>query len=191
MNPVHLRVRARTLSTDRRMVGSADGYVALHLRKSRVGQDDAGARTGGASRCGLVRRGRMADAPRCGDQQSRRPCASFQAAESRLGSPCDPAASVGRADRVRFRRQHAERPCLGSIDIRKRQCRHVLHYIVASDESCKARLRLRNETKPEGLYFGFVSEDRFDEVTRYFTPPSDQENFHVVYYEAETPSSKG
>ena len=68
---------------------------------------------------------------------------------------------------------------------------HVLHYIVASDESCKARLRLRNETKPEGLYFGFVSEDRFDEVTRYFTPPSDQENFHVIYYEADTPSSKG
>ena len=68
---------------------------------------------------------------------------------------------------------------------------HVLHYIVASDESCKARLRLRNETKPEGLYFGSVSEDRFDEVTRYFTPPSDQENFHVIYYEAETPSSKG
>jgi len=35
---------------------------------------------------------------------------------------------------------------------------HVLHYIVASDVSCKARLRLRNETKPEGLYFGFVSK---------------------------------
>jgi len=43
---------------------------------------------------------------------------------------------------------------------------HVLHYIIASDESCKARLRLRNEAKPEGLYFGFVSEDRFEEVTR-------------------------
>jgi hypothetical protein len=42
---------------------------------------------------------------------------------------------------------------------------------------------LRNETKPEGVYFGFVSEDRFDEVTRYFTPPSDRENFHVIYYE--------
>ena len=68
---------------------------------------------------------------------------------------------------------------------------HVLHYIVASDESCKARLRLRNETKPEGLYFGFVSEDRFDEVTRYFTPPSDQEKFHVMYYDADTPLTKG
>jgi hypothetical protein len=68
---------------------------------------------------------------------------------------------------------------------------HVLHYIVASDELCKARPRLRNESKPEGLYFGFVGEDRSDEVARYFTPPSDQKNLHVIYYEADAPSSKG
>jgi predicted kinase len=68
---------------------------------------------------------------------------------------------------------------------------HVLHYIVASDQACKARLRLRNKTRPEGIYFGFVSEERFDEVTRYFVPPSDQENFHVVCYEADLPSSNG
>jgi len=68
---------------------------------------------------------------------------------------------------------------------------HVLYYIVASDESCKAGLRLRNEAKPEGLYFGFVGEDRFDEVTRYFIPPSDQEKFHVVYYDADVPSPNG
>lgn len=66
---------------------------------------------------------------------------------------------------------------------------HVLHYIIASDESCKARLRLRNETKPEGIYFGFVSEDRFDEVTRHFSPPSDRENFNVVCHDAFDPSS--
>jgi predicted kinase len=68
---------------------------------------------------------------------------------------------------------------------------HVLHYIIASDDACKARLRLRNETKPEGLYFGFVGEDRFDEVTRFFTPPSDQEKFNVTRYEAGVPSSTG
>ena len=68
---------------------------------------------------------------------------------------------------------------------------HVLHYIVASDESCKARLRLRNETKPEGIYFGFVGEDRFDEVTRYFIPPSDREKFHVIYYDADVPLAQG
>ena len=61
---------------------------------------------------------------------------------------------------------------------------HVLHYISASDEVCKARLALRNELRPEGLYFGFVSEARFDEVTRYFVPPSAHEDFHVVCHDA-------
>jgi predicted kinase len=62
---------------------------------------------------------------------------------------------------------------------------HVLHSIVASDELCKARLRLRNETKPEGLYYGTVTEDRFEAVTRHFVPPTDQEKFHVIHYQAE------
>jgi len=62
---------------------------------------------------------------------------------------------------------------------------HVLHVIVASDALCKARLRLRNETKPAGLYYGNVTEAQFDEVTQYFAPPSEQENFQVVHYDAE------
>jgi predicted kinase len=62
---------------------------------------------------------------------------------------------------------------------------HMLHVIVASDALCKSRLRLRNETKPEGLYYGAVSETRFDEVTRYFVPPADQENFLITRYDAE------
>jgi predicted kinase len=61
---------------------------------------------------------------------------------------------------------------------------HVLHFIVASDELCKVRLRLRNETKPEGLYYGTVTEATFESVTRYFVPPSDQEKFQVKRYEA-------
>jgi predicted kinase len=68
---------------------------------------------------------------------------------------------------------------------------HVLHCIVASDELCKALLRLRNATKPEGLYYGSVTEDRFDEVTRYFDPPSDQEKFNVIYHGADAPGSRG
>ena len=68
---------------------------------------------------------------------------------------------------------------------------HMLHCIVASDELCKARLRLRNATKPEGVYYGSVTEDRFDEVTRYFDPPLDQEKFNVIYYGgADVPLSK-
>lgn len=68
---------------------------------------------------------------------------------------------------------------------------HVLHFIVATDELCKARLRLRNATKPEGIYYGFVSEARFDEVTRHFVPPSDHEEFHLIHYATDVPSSKG
>jgi predicted kinase len=61
---------------------------------------------------------------------------------------------------------------------------HVLHHISASDETCKARLRQRNDTRPDGVYFGYVSEERFNEVTRFFKPPSDREGFHVVCHEA-------
>lgn len=68
---------------------------------------------------------------------------------------------------------------------------HVLHYIVATDEGCNARLRLRNETKPAGLYWVFVSEERFEEVTRYFVPPSHEEHFNVVRYEVDAPTADG
>lgn len=61
---------------------------------------------------------------------------------------------------------------------------HMLHEIVASDVLCKARLRLRNETKPEGIYFGTVTEAQFDEVTGYFVSPSPHEGFKITTYEA-------
>lgn len=62
---------------------------------------------------------------------------------------------------------------------------HVLHYISGSDELCKRRVRQRNEMKPAGIYFGDVSDAEFDEVTRYFVPPSQNEGFHVTQYDAE------
>jgi predicted kinase len=62
---------------------------------------------------------------------------------------------------------------------------HMLHLIVASDALCKARLRQRNATKPEGVYYGEVSEATYDAVTRHITPPSDDEGFRVTRYEAE------
>jgi hypothetical protein len=46
-------------------------------------------------------------------------------------------------------------------------------------------LRLRNETKPVGLYYGPVSEELFEKVTRYFVPPAEQENFEITPYGAE------
>lgn len=64
---------------------------------------------------------------------------------------------------------------------------HMLHEIVASGALCKVRLRLRNETKPEGIYFGPVSEAQFDEVSRHFVAPSLQERFKITTYQADAP----
>jgi hypothetical protein len=61
---------------------------------------------------------------------------------------------------------------------------HELHVIEATDELCKARLRKRNETMPEGLYFGHVSEDIFDPVTSLLALPSQAEGFNVVRHQA-------
>jgi predicted kinase len=61
---------------------------------------------------------------------------------------------------------------------------HELHYIEAPDDLCKSRLRVRNETKPEGLYWGHVPEAKFDPITRYLVPPSEEEGFTVLRHDA-------
>jgi predicted kinase len=61
---------------------------------------------------------------------------------------------------------------------------HELHVIEASDDLCKARLRARNETKPEGMYFGFVPEEIFDPVARLLVPPAEAEGFNVIRHDA-------
>jgi predicted kinase len=60
--------------------------------------------------------------------------------------------------------------------------RHELHWIDVPDEVCRARLRARNETKPEGLYFGHVPEAMFDPVNRGIAPPAESEGFNVVWH---------
>lgn len=62
---------------------------------------------------------------------------------------------------------------------------HELHVIEVSDELCKARLRTRNETTPEGLYFGHVPGDIFDPVTSLLVPPSEAEGFNLVRHQAQ------
>jgi hypothetical protein len=57
---------------------------------------------------------------------------------------------------------------------------HVLHVLDPPDEVCRAQLRRRNETKPEGAYWGNVSEEIFEKVAPYFSPPSPEEGFNLV-----------
>jgi hypothetical protein len=60
---------------------------------------------------------------------------------------------------------------------------HVLHYVVADDATCIARVRQRNETQPAGVFFGVVTDAQVEEVNKYFTPPAVEEGFHVVSHE--------
>lgn len=56
---------------------------------------------------------------------------------------------------------------------------HRLHFLAASDEECKGRLRKRNE---DGSHEFTVSDAEFDEITRYFVPPAASEGLTIVKY---------
>jgi predicted kinase len=60
---------------------------------------------------------------------------------------------------------------------------HQLHYIPVDDDTCRARVRQRNVSKPEGLFFGHVTDEQVDEVNTYFTPPGAEEGFIVVVHD--------
>jgi predicted kinase len=59
------------------------------------------------------------------------------------------------------------------------QSRHQLHFLDVSDEVCKARLRARNA---RGEHEFAASDAQFDEMTRWFSPPSEAEGFNVIRY---------
>jgi len=59
---------------------------------------------------------------------------------------------------------------------------HLLHHLIVPIDVCKTRLRQRNETKSEGLYWGHVDENLFDEVSKYFVPPVPAESFKMTEY---------
>lgn len=61
-------------------------------------------------------------------------------------------------------------------------CAHQLHYLEMSDEVCKARLRLRNAS---GSHEFYVSEEQFEQFTRYFVPPSKNEGFNIVVHASD------
>jgi predicted kinase len=57
---------------------------------------------------------------------------------------------------------------------------HVLHLIEASDAKCLANIHRRNDEKPPGIYWGYVSDETFRAVTAYFAPPRPEEGFRVL-----------
>ncbi len=58
---------------------------------------------------------------------------------------------------------------------------HVLHYLDVPDEVCRKRLRERNAS---GSHPFSTSDAEYDEITRYFVPPSGDEGFHIVEHGA-------
>ena len=57
---------------------------------------------------------------------------------------------------------------------------HVLHYLDIPDEVCKMRLRSRNAA---GSHPYAPTDVEFDEITRFFLPPSHEEGFHIIRHE--------
>ncbi|RDH80693.1 MAG: cell division protein ZipA [endosymbiont of Galathealinum brachiosum] len=54
---------------------------------------------------------------------------------------------------------------------------HLLHYVVASDEKCKAQLKKRNKNNPDQI--AFTSEEEFDTINQYFQPPYESEKLNI------------
>ena len=58
---------------------------------------------------------------------------------------------------------------------------HRLHFLDMPDEVCRARLHARNAA---GTHEYAATDAEFDEITRYFQPPSAQEGFTTIVYPA-------
>ncbi len=54
---------------------------------------------------------------------------------------------------------------------------HTLHYLDVSNEVCKRQSRERSKGQPEGT--AFTTNAEFEEITRYFQPPSKNEDFNL------------
>jgi predicted kinase len=60
---------------------------------------------------------------------------------------------------------------------------HRLHYVRADDDACKVRVRQRNLEKPDGLFFGVVTDQQVDEVNKFFAPPTAAEGFTIIIHD--------
>ena len=71
----------------------------------------------------------------------------------------------------------AEVDALDASPVEAAEADHVLHYLEASDELCKARLARRNAG---GTHDYQVSEADYDLFTSHFVPPADDEGFRLA-----------
>lgn len=57
---------------------------------------------------------------------------------------------------------------------------HKLYFIDATDDLCKRQLKERSKELPEDS--PFISDAVFEEITRYFQVPLEEEKFNIVVY---------
>lgn len=63
------------------------------------------------------------------------------------------------------------------------QVAHLLHYIVAPDDLCRAQFKKRNLNLPKGSKI--ITDQEFDMITQYFVPPEQNEEYCVEYHYRE------
>jgi predicted kinase len=59
---------------------------------------------------------------------------------------------------------------------------HTLHFLDVDEDECLRRLQMRNERKPEGLYFASTTEAEFRTICGYFQPPAIEEGLTIANY---------
>lgn len=57
---------------------------------------------------------------------------------------------------------------------------YILHFLDVDEEECLRRLLVRNESKPEGLYFASTTETEFRVICKYFQVPTPEEGLNVT-----------
>ena len=56
---------------------------------------------------------------------------------------------------------------------------HILHFLDVDEEECLRRLLVRNDRKPEGLYFASTTEVEFRAICKYFQVPTPKEGLNI------------
>jgi predicted kinase len=60
---------------------------------------------------------------------------------------------------------------------------HILHFLDVDEDECLNRLLIRNDRKPEGLYFASTTEEEFSAICKYFQVPSPEEGLNIKTYQ--------
>jgi predicted kinase len=61
---------------------------------------------------------------------------------------------------------------------------HLLHVLDVDEDECLRRLLMRNQEKPDGLYFASTTEAEFRAICKYFQDPTPAEDLSVIRHGA-------